>query len=61
MRRQTSIAIRLLSVCVYAMPLFTLTSPALAQIEKPSGLLLAFLCKLNKCKTIKAVKIKGNK
>jgi outer membrane protein TolC len=37
MRHQTSSAIRLLSVCLYAMSLFTLTGPALAQMEKQSG------------------------
>ena len=37
MHRQTSIAIRLLSVCLCAISLFTLASPALAQMEKQSG------------------------
>lgn len=37
MHRQTSIAIRLWSVCLCAMSLFMLTSPAQGQMEKPSG------------------------
>ena len=37
MHRQTSIAIRVLSVCLCAMALFTLASPAPAQTEKQSG------------------------
>lgn len=39
MHRHSSIAIRVLSVCLCGMSLFTLTRPALAQMEKQSGTL----------------------